>query len=198
MMYSKEELYLMEKDALLKKTILKNEHLKLREPTHRYYHSMINLVISQFISTAAASSISNKILSSFDTKYFIEDNFKNLKLLEIKQLGLSRNKSKSVLDITHHFTNLEFTKKLNTFSENEFDQYFLSIYGIGPWTLSMFKMFSLGYRDVFSSKDAALRKGMNNANMVLNNANHVEYESYSEKWKPYRSLASMHIWKSLD
>ena len=62
----------------------------------------------------------------------------------------------------------------------------------------MFKMFSLGYTDVFSSKDAALRKGMNNANMVLNNAKHEEYESYSEKWKPYRSLASIHIWKSLD
>lgn len=198
MNYSKEEMYLMEKDTLLKTIILKNEHLKLRKPTRMYYDSMINLVISQFISTSAALSISNKLLSSFDSELFTEDNFKNLKLIDIQQLGLSKNKSKSILEITHHFINLDFIKKLNTLSEKEFDEYFLSIYGVGPWSLNMFKLFSLGKKDIFSSHDAALRKAMVINNMVNQHAKSDDYDSYSTLWKPFRSIACLHLWKSLD
>ena len=51
MNYSHEEMYLIEKDPKLKNIILENQHIKFKKATKNYYHSMINLVISQFIST---------------------------------------------------------------------------------------------------------------------------------------------------
>lgn len=198
MKFSKEEVLLMKLDPKLKQIIEKNKNIPINSPHRNYYHSLVKLIIGQFISTSAASSITKKILVKFSTKTLNVEHFNKLTIGDIKKLGLSTNKAKSILEITKEFSNLKIDSKIEIFSEEELDKFLLSIYGIGPWTLSMFKMFSLGYTDVFSSKDAALRKGMNNANMVLNNAKHEEYESYSEKWKPYRSLASMHIWKSLD
>ena len=61
----------------------------------------------------------------------------------------------------------------------------------------MFKLFRLGYEDIFSSKDAALRKAMELAGMIKPNSPHDKYEKYSEKWKPYRSTASIHLWASM-
>ena len=52
-------------------------------------------------------------------------------------------------------------------------------------------------QDIFSSKDAALRKAMELAGMIKANSPHDEYEKYSEKWKPYRSTASIHLWASM-
>ena len=198
MNYSHEEKYLMEKDSKLKSLILENQHIKVKKATNNYYHSMINLVISQFISTSAALSISNNLLKHFEAQYFKINHFSGLSLVDIQTLGFSRNKAKSIKAITDQFLNKKFTNNITLLSENDFDQYLLSIYGVGPWTLNMFKLFTLGEKDIFSSKDAALRKAMQVNDMVPLSAKHVDYEVYSFLWKPYRSIACLHLWKSLD
>ena len=198
MNYSHEEKYLMEKDSKLKSLILENQHIKVKKATNDYYHSMINLVISQFISTSAALSISNNLLKHFEAQYFKINHFSGLSLVDIQTLGFSRNKAKSIKAITDQFLTKKFTNNITLLSENDFDQYLLSIYGVGPWTLNMFKLFTLGEKDIFSSKDAALRKAMQVNDMVPLSAKHVDYEVYSFLWKPYRSIACLHLWKSLD
>ena len=55
MKFSKQEQTLMKKDNSLKKLIISNKHIKVTKPTENYYDSLINLVISQFISRSAAS-----------------------------------------------------------------------------------------------------------------------------------------------
>ena len=198
MNYSHEEKYLMEKDSKLKSLILENQHIKVKKATKNYYHSMINLVISQFISTAAAFSISNNLLKHFEAQYFEINHFSGLSLVDIQTLGFSMNKAKSIKAITEEFLTKSFLHNMTSLSENDFDLYLLSIYGVGPWTLNMFKLFTLGEKDIFSSKDAALRKAMNINDMVPLTAKHGEYEDYSMLWKPHRSIACLHLWKSLD
>jgi 3-methyladenine DNA glycosylase/8-oxoguanine DNA glycosylase len=75
MKFSKQEQVLMRKDNSLKKLIISNKHISLEKPTENYYDSLINLVISQFISRSAAISISNKLLLSFEATVFKEDLF---------------------------------------------------------------------------------------------------------------------------
>ena len=62
----------------------------------------------------------------------------------------------------------------------------------------MFKLFSLGDEDIFSSKDAALRRAMEESGMVALGSDHKDYDLYAKKWKPFRSIASLHLWRSLD
>jgi len=198
MKYSDEEIYLMKKDKFLKSVIQKNNSITIKPSKTSYFHSMINIVISQFISTTAAAAISKKILIHFKTNTFTPSQFINLSIKEIKSLGLSTNKSKSIKEISRIFHESNLSYKLNSFSEADLDEVLLSIYGVGPWSLQMFKLFKLGYTDIFSSKDAALRKAMEMAGMVKPNSPEVDYDKYSKKWVPYRSIASMHLWASLN
>ena len=195
---SDEEIYLMKKDKFLKSVIQKNNSITIKPSKTSYFHSMINIVISQFISTTAAAAISKKILIHFKTNTFTPSQFINLSIKEIKSLGLSTNKSKSIKEISRIFHESNLSYKLNSFSEADLDEVLLSIYGVGPWSLQMFKLFKLGYTDIFSSKDAALRKAMEMAGMVKPNSPEVDYDKYSKKWVPYRSIASIHLWASLN
>ena len=74
----------------------------------------------------------------------------------------------------------------------------LQIFGIGPWSVNMFEIFCIGKLDVFSSKDAGLRLAMNNAGMVGNKSTWDRYDEYSEIWSPYKTIASIHLWKTVD
>lgn len=197
MSFSKKEKYLMEHDLLLKKIIINNGRLKNTPKTDNIYHSLVNIVISQFISTSAASAISNRILEEFKKNVFTPKLFLNLTVLQIKELGLSTNKAKSILEISQIFSPKNIELKVKSFNEDELEEFILGIYGLGPWSLHMLKLFSLGYEDVFSSGDAALRKAMENASMVKAGSNTSEYDKYAKKWSPYRSIASRHLWTSL-
>ena len=197
MNFSKKETYLMEHDHLLKKIIISNGHLNEIPKSDNIYHSLVNIVISQFISTSAALVISNRILEKFETNIFSVNLFSDLTVLEIKELGLSTNKAKSILEISHIFSAKNTEIKVKSFNEEELEEFILGIYGLGPWSLHMLKLFSLGYDDVFSSGDAALRKAMENGSMVKTGSNSSEYDKYAKKWSPYKSTASRHLWTSL-
>ena len=64
--------------------------------------------------------------------------FENLTYQQIHKHGLTKNKAKCIKDITYNFINENFSQKITSLSADEFDRYFLSIYGLGPWTLNMF------------------------------------------------------------
>ena len=62
----------------------------------------------------------------------------------------------------------------------------------------MFEIFCIGKLNVFSSKDAGLRLAMNNFEMVDPGSNWKLYDEYAEIWSPYKSIASLHLWKTVD
>ena len=52
--------------------------------------------------------------------------------------------------------------------------------------------------NIFSSKDAGLRLAMNRGGFINPGSEWSVYDLYSEKWFPYRTIASLHLWKSVD
>lgn len=66
-----------------------------------------------------------------------------------------------------------------------------SIPGIGEWTAQYIAMRALGYPDAFPVGDVGIR-------MALGVANPREMLAIAEKWRPWRSYAVIHLWKSLE
>ena len=60
-------------------------------------------MISQFISTKAANSIFKNIRNSFNSECLNENHFKNKSVNEIKKLGLSKNKARTIKDLSNLF-----------------------------------------------------------------------------------------------
>ena len=197
MRFSKEEEYLRQKDKKLKKIIDENGHIIFKPTKKNQFDTLVGIVISQFISTKAANSIFKNIRENFNSAYLNEKHFKDLKINEIKKLGLSTNKARTIKEISNLYLSKKI-KDLSNLSNKELNQTLLSVFGIGPWSVNMFEIFSIGKLDVFSSKDAGLRLAMDNTSMVKPESDWKKYDEYAEKWSPYKTIASLHLWKTVD
>ena len=197
MKLSKKEEYLREKDPKLKKIIDKNGHIVLRPNKQNQFDTLVGIVISQFISTKAANSIFTNIRKNFNSDYLNPMHFQDLTINMIKKLGLSTNKAKTIKEISNLYLNQNI-KDLSDLNNKELNQTLLSVFGIGPWSVNMFEIFCIGKLNVFSSKDAGLRLAMNNFDMIKSNQNWNDYDKYAEIWSPYKTIASLHLWKTVD
>ena len=197
MRFSKKEEYLRQKDKKLKKIIDGNGHIYFKPDKKNQFDTLVGIVVSQFISTKAANSIFQNIRKSFESDYLNEKHFQNLSIDEIKNLGLSKNKARTIKEISELFIIKRFDD-LTKLTDDNLKKTLLGVFGIGPWSLNMFEIFCLGKFDVFSSKDAGLRVAMNNAAMVEPDSDWKLYDDYAERWSPYKTLASLHLWKTVD
>jgi AraC family transcriptional regulator, regulatory protein of adaptative response / DNA-3-methyladenine glycosylase II len=66
-------------------------------------------------------------------------------------------------------------------------QRLLQVPGIGPWTAQYIAMRALGWPDAFPKEDIAIRN-------ALGGVSSVEAEQMSQRWRPWRSYAVMHLW----
>jgi DNA-3-methyladenine glycosylase II len=57
----------------------------------------------------------------------------------------------------------------------------------------MFLIFSVGRADVFSVGDLALRNGVQR--VLGREMTHADIEDVARRWSPYRSIASLYLWK---
>ena len=195
--FSQKEIYLGKKDPKLKKIIEENGHIVFKPNNKHQFDTLVGIVISQFISTSAANSIFHNIKSFFNTDYLNENHFQKVTVPEIKKLGLSLNKAKTIKELSNIYLDDKLID-LTKLSDEMLHKKLLQIFGIGPWSVNMFEIFCIGKLDVFSSKDAGLRLAMNNAGMVGNKSTWDRYDEYSEIWSPYKTIASIHLWKTVD
>ena len=195
--FSKEEEYLRQKDNKLKKIIDTNGHIVFKPNKKNQFDTLVGIVISQFISTKAANSIFKNIRKNFNSAYLNENHFEKLNINQIKKLGLSTNKAKTIKELSYLFLN-DKDYDLSKLNDMDLNENLLSIFGIGPWSINMFEIFSLGKLDIFTSKDAGLRLAMNKSKIIKPFENWTKYDEYSKKWSPYRTIASLHLWKTVD
>ena len=108
MKISKKEEYLKNKDKKLMRIIELNGHIKFKPNKDNQFNILAEIVISQFISTLAANSIISKIKKYFNTDHLKEEHFQELSIEDIKNLGLSLNKARSLKELSDLFINKQF------------------------------------------------------------------------------------------
>ena len=197
MKFSKKEEYLRQKDRKLKKIIDANGHIPFKPDKKNQFDSLVWIVTSQFISTKAADSIFKNIRQNFNLDYLDEKYFSNLNIDEIKKLGLSTNKARTIKELSDLFLSNSF-KDLTILNDDDLRGTLLNVFGIGSWSINMFEIFCLGKLDIFTSKDAGLRLAMNKTGIIDLESNWEVYDDYAEKWSPFRTIASVHLWKFVD
>ena len=194
----KSELFLIDNDKLLAPVIKRNGHITFSNKKTDVFNELVNIVISQFISTKAAKAIKQNMLSRFNEEIFKIKNFENLSTLQIKNLGLSNNKAKSIKDIIAWNNSKPSKKYIFEIPKGDRESELKSIFGIGQWSIDMFEMFCVRNINTFSSGDAALREAMTQLGMVESGSSLDRYDKYSEKWSPYKTYACLHLWHMIE
>ena len=196
--FSKAEKSLIKSDPKLGKVIENNGHLIFSIKKIDPFNELVNIVISQFISTKAAKGIKEKMLKQLNEESFTILSFKNLTVNQIKSLGLSKNKAKSIKSLVLFFGQNPNSKNLYRLSEEERYDNLIKIFGIGKWSIEMFEMFYIRNKNIFSSGDAAIRVAMEELEMVKKTNDFEKYDKYAKRWDPYKTIACLHLWHFIE
>jgi len=158
---------------------------------NNYAIALSKLIIEQQISFKAAITIKKK----FDdlTKLLSNREILEIDNETIQSVGISFRKVDYIKNIISFFENEK--PDFSTLDDKEISKKLCSIKGIGPWTSEMFLLFVFHKPDIFSFGDIAL---INSIKVNYNLNNHNEIKELTLKWKPYRSIASLLLWKSIE
>ena len=155
-------------------------------------------IIRQQLSKHAANAIIHRFHELFDSGNPTPKQLLALPKQAVLDAGISNRKCGYLIDLAHKTE----TQQLNFSTLEEKDDCTIrsllkEVKGIGDWTVDMYLLFGLGRVDVFPVNDLALRKSMSSlygfAVDDLEGAKKV-----AQKWKPYRSIASLYMYKHGD
>lgn len=172
------------------------------KPQSEPFESIIDAIISQQLSMYAAQSIYNRFVNYFNPKNFPEpEDILNADTEELRKLGISYAKIRSIKDLSEKVLNGEFhLHQINELSDDEIIFELTKFKGIGRWTAHMFLIFSLGRLNVLPTEDLGIRKGIKKLYGLkkLPDEKKVKLIAQKNNWHPYCSIASWYIWRSLE
>jgi len=161
------------------------------------FFTLARAIVGQQISVKAADTVWKRFtqkVGKITPKNVMETSDEDLRLA-----GLSGQKVKYMRSLAEYFLeNKAITRKWAKMTDEELLKSITSIKGIGTWTAEMFMIFHLGRPDVFPIKDIGVQKAMFRH---YHNSDKVELKiliERAETWKPYRSVATWYLWRSLD
>ena len=88
-------------------------------------------------------------------------------------------------------------EKLDELPDAQVTAELVAVKGLGPWTADMFLMFHLQRPDVLPVGDLGIRRAMMIRYGLAELPGPEEMEDIAERWRPYRTLASLYLWRSL-
>jgi DNA-3-methyladenine glycosylase II len=191
----KAQRHLQKRDTVLKPHIQKVGICTLRvNPDH--FDLLVRAIVSQQISTKAAETISARLLAK--VKRFQPKRILGATDDDLREAGLSRSKRLSIRDLAEHCINGTLPlKKLASMENDEVVKTLVQVRGIGPWTAEMFLIFSLGRPDVLPVGDYGLRAGVQRHYQLAELPEKDRLQEIGAVWKPYRSIGTWYIWRSL-
>lgn len=162
------------------------------------FESLVSIVISQQLGTKAADSIFVRVKGACGGRLTPESVLK-VTPAKLRKAGLSGAKTKTLKEIAKAVrSNSLDLISLKRVPETEAAERLMSIWGLGPWSVEMFMMFSLGREDVFSAGDLGLVRAIETIYGLPKNAPHPSLLSIAEKWSPYRTYACLLLWRTRD
>ena len=117
----------------------------------------------------------------------------------LRGIGMSWSKVRFLRDLSRKIEVKELIlAKLTGATEAEIMETLTKVKGIGPWTVEMFLMFTLGRPDVFSYGDLGLRRAIQKLYGLRSEPSPRTMKRITEVWRPYRTTASRLLWAYLD
>lgn len=195
-MTSKDPVRILRKDPLLTDMIDIIGDYTLKKRNH-HFSVLIESIISQQLATGAAEAIFKRFKDLYP-KFPTASEILSTRKSKLRLVGLSGMKIEYLKDLSRHIEQGKLDiKSLAKKSDEDIIANLTQVKGIGRWTAEMFLIFSLGRQDVFPVDDLGLRKGVQRIFSMPDIPKPKEVEKIGQRWKPYRTIVTWYIWKSL-
>jgi DNA-3-methyladenine glycosylase II len=170
------------------------------EQPSEHYGALVRSIVGQQLSTKAARAIYGRLTERFGGRPPTPAEVLGEDPEELRAAaGLSRAKVSFLRSLAEHVVEgrLEL-ERLDELPDHEVIEELTAVKGLGVWTAHMFLMFHLDRPDVLPVGDLGIRRAMMNLYELAELPSPAEMESLAEPWRPYRTLACMYLWRSLD
>jgi DNA-3-methyladenine glycosylase II len=169
------------------------------ERTGDAYGALLRSIVGQQLSTRAAATIYGRMLELFDGHAPSPRQLLEVDPERIRSAGLSRPKIAYLRDLALHVEegrlDLEHLPEL---PDEEVTAQLTDIKGLGQWTADMFLMFHLRRPDVLPVGDQGIRRAVKLQYRLRKLPEANRLEKIARPWRPYRTLACLYLWSSLD
>lgn len=190
--------HLARHDPVLAKIIRAYPRVSIERRGEPFY-TLARSIVGQQISVKAAQSIWNRVAALAPGMRPEEIVALRARRRRLKAAGLSDRKVEYIVDLAKHFA--EGTIHPNRWPEmgdEDVIEELVQVRGIGRWTAEMFLMFNLLRPDVFPVGDLGLQKAVHLHYYDDERIPLDKLREHGEAWRPYRSVATWYLWRSLD
>ncbi|WP_072922791.1 DNA-3-methyladenine glycosylase family protein [Chryseobacterium sp. OV279] len=184
--------HLASQDADLK-LILENHGYPPMWTRANTFESLVHIILEQQVSLASALAALNKLKEKITE--IVPENILRLSDEEMRECYVSRQKNIYIKGLANAIVKGEIDlEELSTMSNDEARETLVNLKGIGNWTVDVYLMFTLQRTDIFPIGDLAAVNAVKRLKQLPKTTAKEEILEISEKWKPFRSIASMMLW----
>jgi len=184
-------------DPVLLKVVMANGVILLPDTDTPFRH-LVRIIAGQQLSVKAAATIYGRVEHRLGPGFEPEDVL-GVPDEEFRSMGLSRSKTLYVKAVAEAAgSNCVNFAKFHEQTNEEVIKFLTDIKGIGVWSAQMFLMFQLQRPDVFAPGDLGLKKAMSVLYGYPMDEPEKFWSEHAKVWSPFRTLASLHLWKMLD
>ncbi|MEA2374950.1 MAG: DNA-3-methyladenine glycosylase [Thermoleophilaceae bacterium] len=163
------------------------------------YGALLRSIVGQQLSTKAARSIYGRVTELFGGRTPTPEELLAADPEQVRSAGLSRPKVAYMRSLAEHVVSGELElDRLDELPDERIVEELTAVKGLGQWTADMFLIFHLRRPDVLPVGDLGIRRAVERAYGLPGIPPPEEVEMLGERWRPYRSLASLYLWRSLD
>jgi len=117
----------------------------------------------------------------------------------LRGCGLSARKAEYVIDLARHFASGQIdAEQWSRMDDGELVAELTRVRGIGVWTAEMFLIFNQLRPDVLPLDDLGLQRAVAIHYHAGERPPRRVLVEHGERWRPWRSVATWYLWRSLD
>ena len=197
--YARARRLLLRRDPVLAALIRKHGACGLASAQRAdHFSALVRAITGQQLSTKAASTIYAR-LAALMPDGVTPAALSALTAEQLRGVGMSRQKITYFRDLCDKaLSGVVPLDALDTMTDDEVIVALTAVKGIGRWSAEMFLMFRLHRPDVLPVDDLGIVNAVKNVYGLRKRPNADRIRQIGEAWRPYRSVASWYLWRSLD
>ncbi|HEY7389131.1 MAG TPA: DNA-3-methyladenine glycosylase [Bryobacteraceae bacterium] len=169
--------------------------IEFRDPS---FESLVRSIVFQQLSGRVARVIFDRLAAAAGGS-LTPQNILKLRPARMRSAGLSAQKTAYIRDLARHTRDGKVVfEQLPDLADEEVIEQLTIVKGIGVWTAHMFLIFALRRPDVLPTGDLGIRAAVRKAYGLEELPKPAEIETLAESWRPYCTVASWYLWRSLE
>lgn len=162
--------------------------------------ALARAILYQQLSGKAAATIVGRVETAIGSARLHHDTLGRCDDATLRGCGVSGNKLLALRDLAAREARGEIPdlRRMSTLQEDAIVAALVPIRGIGRWTVEMMLMFRLGRPDVLPVDDLGIRKGAQAVDKAERMPTPKALAERGERWGPYRTYASLYLWRIAD